>query len=344
MMNSPIYNPPNPYCGLVPGGGLQTGILIKVNGRATPSANQFAVNLQLGPRVNPRDDLALHLSPIFMHPQRVVRNSLQNLTWGVEESHGGFPFSQGGSFEIIILVEYNCYKIAVNGYHFTEFNHRLPFSHVSHLIIDGDVQINSILFEMLHSGSSPRHQPSNAPMPPYPATSGSAGMPPYPNQPGGQYGQPPMPPQMGSFPTTGVGYAAGAPNMNYQQPYPSAYPTQAGMPPNAYPNAYPSTSAGYGMQAPPGYVGKPKKNKGIFSGSGLLPAAGAVGGTILGASLLSRAIPKVKMFKGPKFFKHKGFKHKGFGFGGKSAGFFGKGPKFGKFGKFKGPKFKGPKW
>lgn len=94
---------------------------------------------------------------------------------------------------------------------------------------------------------------------------------------------------------------------------------------------------------------------------GLLPAAGAIGGTILGASLLSRAIPKTKLFKGkfklfdlkqityksflnhkgPKFFKHKGFKHKGYGFGGgfmgkSKGGFFGKGPKFGKFGKFKG--------
>lgn len=37
---------------------------------------------------------------------------------------------------------------------------------------------------------------------------------------------------------------------------------------------------------------------------------------MLGASLLSRAVPKMKLFKGPKFFKHKfGGKHKGFGFG-----------------------------
>lgn len=79
-------------------------------------------------RVNPRDDLALHLSPVFTHPQRVVRNSLQSLQWGPEESTGGNPFTPGQQFEVIILVEYNCYKIAINGFHFTEFIHRYEFS------------------------------------------------------------------------------------------------------------------------------------------------------------------------------------------------------------------------
>lgn len=69
--------------------------MIKINGITRPSPISFAINLQLGPRVNPRDDLALHLSPIFTHPQRVVRNSLQQLTWGAEESHGG-------KFELIL--------------------------------------------------------------------------------------------------------------------------------------------------------------------------------------------------------------------------------------------------
>lgn len=51
-----------PYVGLVPGGSLQPNLLIKVNGTVSRTPNAFAVNLQLGPRVNPRDDLALHLS------------------------------------------------------------------------------------------------------------------------------------------------------------------------------------------------------------------------------------------------------------------------------------------
>jgi len=168
-MNQPIYNPPMPYQGLVPGGALQPNLMIKINGTTLPGANQFAINLQLGPRVNPRDDLALHLSPVFTHPQRVVRNSLQNLTWGPEESAGGNPFSPGQPFEVIILVEYNSYKIAINGFHFTEFVHRLPFNHVSHLTIDGDVSVNYIVYEMLNSG----HQPQASQATPYPAGAGN---------------------------------------------------------------------------------------------------------------------------------------------------------------------------
>ena len=68
--------------------------MIKINGAVRPNANAFAINLQLGPRVNPRDDLALHFSPVFTHPQRVVRNSLQSLVWGAEESHNGKVFNK----------------------------------------------------------------------------------------------------------------------------------------------------------------------------------------------------------------------------------------------------------
>lgn len=67
-----------------------------------------------------------------------------------------------------------------------------PFAvQVSHLTIDGDVILNSILFEMLNSGSSPRHQTSTGAIPPYPSyssgSSGSAGMPPYPINQSGIY-------------------------------------------------------------------------------------------------------------------------------------------------------------
>jgi len=178
MMNQPIYNPRIPFCELVPGGALQQNLMIKINGTVLPGASQFCVNLQLGPRVNPRDDLALHLSPVFTHPQRVVRNSLQQLQWGPEESSGGNPFTPGQQFEIIILVEYNAYKIAINGFHFTEFMYRLPFNHVSHLTIDGDVSVNYIVYEMLNAGGQ-THQPHMSSSTPYPAGAGAIGMPPY---------------------------------------------------------------------------------------------------------------------------------------------------------------------
>lgn len=65
----------------------------------------------------------------------------------------------------------------------------MPYNHVSHLTIDGDCNISSILYEMLNTGSSPHHPPGGPqPLPPYP-TGGhsSSGMPPYPMGPSGNY-------------------------------------------------------------------------------------------------------------------------------------------------------------
>ena len=128
----------------------------------------FAINLQCGPSVNPRDDIALHLSPVFTPPPRVVRNSLQTQRWGPEESFGGFPFMSGQPFEVMVLIDSDHFKIAINGSHFTEFRHRLPLQRITHLSIDGDVTIGSITYE---GTPQPSYAPPSAPM---------AGAPPYP--------------------------------------------------------------------------------------------------------------------------------------------------------------------
>lgn len=71
---------------------------------------RFAINLQCGPNTNPRDDIALHLSPRFME-NYVMRSSLQNQSWGGEENHGSMPLSRGQNFEIIILCDPAHFKV-----------------------------------------------------------------------------------------------------------------------------------------------------------------------------------------------------------------------------------------
>ena len=71
---------------------------------------RFAVNLQCGPNLNPRDDLAFHISPRF-HERAVVRNSLVSGQWGSEERHGNFPFQAGSGFEILLLCDATHYKV-----------------------------------------------------------------------------------------------------------------------------------------------------------------------------------------------------------------------------------------
>jgi hypothetical protein len=64
--------------------------------------------------MNPRDDIALHISPRFDGPMsKVVRNSLQGGQWGIEENFGHFPFSPDAPFEILILVDVDMFKVRI---------------------------------------------------------------------------------------------------------------------------------------------------------------------------------------------------------------------------------------
>lgn len=134
-----------PYRGLIPS-GVFPGRMIRVQGRIHPSAQRFAINLQCGPNTEPRDNIAIHFSPQF-DTRKVVRNSLQNLMWGPEESLGYFPFTPGQPFEVILLCETSHFKIAVNEQHYTEFEHRMAYQLISHITVDGDVDLTAVRFE-----------------------------------------------------------------------------------------------------------------------------------------------------------------------------------------------------
>ncbi|XP_023209564.1 formin-like protein 12 isoform X2 [Centruroides sculpturatus] len=286
MCAQPIINPALPFVGAIPG-GLQPGRMIRVQGVAHPNARCFSINLQCGPGSSSQDDIALHLSPVFSPPPRLVRNSLQNQQWGPEESHGPyFPFVVGQNFEILILTEGDEYKIAVNGQHFCEFKHRIPIYRVTSLSINGEATINQINYE---GTVSPMQQPSaggfsggfisppgmptsTSPLPPQ-AYSGSNPIPPpptsygqqpYPTQPGGvhyqtnPYGAPPLPPGSNPYGTPPV------------PPGSSPYgPSPYGVPPGGYSSGYPhgsKQSGGLGSLLPSGLAA----GLGALAGSALL--------------------------------------------------------------------------
>ncbi|XP_077290863.1 uncharacterized protein LOC143914490 isoform X2 [Arctopsyche grandis] len=217
-MAQPVYNPPIPYLGPIPG-GCQPGQMITIDGFIPNHAQRFAINIQCGPGVNPRDDIALHINVRF--PEMcIVRNNLQSMNWGAEDVSGGMPLSPGKNFQAILLCEQQSFKLALNGQHFCEFQHRTPIYRVSHLTIDGDVTISMIQFQ----GSSPSYQPGswNSPMgmasapsmeapPPY------GPPPPYSNQP--VYTQSTVPLSYSSMPHVG-GFQPPAPIGGYQPPPP----------------------------------------------------------------------------------------------------------------------------
>lgn len=263
-MELPIVNPPNPYVGTL---RVFPGTMVRVSGRPRPNATRFAINFQTGPSLNPRDDLALHLSPCFT-PPRVVRNSLRHGAWGLEEAWGtGVVVSPHQPFEIIILAEHDQFKIAINGGHYCEFKYRISYQEITHLTIDGDVDIDRIIISS--QSYTPTYQtnqpsaPSTNTAPPYPPSSSVPGMPTpgmYPTlNPGGPmpaaagYSQPAAPsgyPPAASMPPgpmpTGAGYMSGYPQAGGQNPYPQMPPGQSGPYPQASHMGGPApTGAGY---------------------------------------------------------------------------------------------------
>lgn len=75
---------------------------------------RFSINLQCGPNVSPRrDDVALHVSLDFGR-RVVVRNSIQNMSWGIEETYGDMPVFPGQPFDIIITSDASQFTVIFN--------------------------------------------------------------------------------------------------------------------------------------------------------------------------------------------------------------------------------------
>lgn len=271
-MAAPLYNPAVPFTGFIQGGFLP-GKMVRIQGSSLPSANRFAINLQCGPNTAPRDDIAFHLSPRFSE-NCIARNSLQNVNWGPEENYGHMPIMRGQYFEIIILCEAGQFKIAVNGQHFTEFPHRIPYQRVTYLTVDGDVTLSLIQYEggeMSGMGYVPPPAMTPGFVPPLPTGAGPIPYPPAPTSyptypPASTASYPQAPGPVASYPQAPGPYpvAQGAPyGYQQQQPYAMGYPP----PPPGYP------------PVPPGYV-QGSSNKGV---GGLLDKAGAAIGSVFGS-------------------------------------------------------------
>ncbi|XP_030633134.1 galectin-9-like [Chanos chanos] len=141
----PFYNPKIPFTGSIQG-GLQNGKSIIVSGRVLPGANRFHVNLQCGSRSGA--DVALHFNPRYdSSSPYVVTNTYQGSKWGSEERTYQAPIPAGSPFTLMILAELNSYKISLNGAHLMEYRHRLPFTMVDTIFVDGMVEVNSIAFQ-----------------------------------------------------------------------------------------------------------------------------------------------------------------------------------------------------
>ncbi|XP_020834059.1 galectin-4 isoform X2 [Phascolarctos cinereus] len=143
----PYYNPTLPYNREIPG-GLRSGMSIYVQGVASSHMKRFHVNFVL-----PGGDIAFHFNPRFDGWDKVVFNTKQGGNWGKEERKRSMPFRKGDAFELVFTVLDEHYKVIVNGSPFYEYGHRIPLQKVTHLQVDGDLELQSINF--LGGGPSP---------------------------------------------------------------------------------------------------------------------------------------------------------------------------------------------
>ncbi|KAE8736660.1 Galectin [Frankliniella occidentalis] len=124
-------------------GAMHPGRAIAIYGNIPHHASRFVINLQCGGAPASVSDIALHISVRF-DQNCVVRNTQQGGGWQHEERDGGLPLRRGGHFQMLIMCEGHGFKIALNGQHFREFRHRMPFQRVTHVSAEGDVHINSV--------------------------------------------------------------------------------------------------------------------------------------------------------------------------------------------------------
>ncbi|KAL0972717.1 hypothetical protein UPYG_G00193860 [Umbra pygmaea] len=137
----PVYNPCIPYLGPIYG-GLRCGMSIYVQGVVPHHATRFHMNLQCTQMEG--CDIGFHISPCFRGWDKVVFNHFQGDRWGSEEKTHHMPFRKGEIFEMVIIVDQECYEVRVNGEHFHRFNHRMPVESLNFLQISGDITIQTI--------------------------------------------------------------------------------------------------------------------------------------------------------------------------------------------------------
>ncbi|XP_042246845.1 galectin-8 [Thunnus maccoyii] len=137
-----FLNPAIPFAGTILG-GLLPGEMVLVQGSVPPKADRFQLDFTCGSSVTPRADVAFHFNPRF-NKKSVVCNTLEKERWGKEEILYEMPFAAGATFELIILVLKDTFKVAVNGAHVLEYKHRLDLERVDTLLISGKVKVDAI--------------------------------------------------------------------------------------------------------------------------------------------------------------------------------------------------------
>lgn len=114
---------------------LRPGCVIELSGNIKSGTQRFSINLMTS-----CGDVALHVNPRF-DKEHVVYNTYSGGTWQEEEFSKVSTLEQGIDFKAQIHVTEMAYEIELNGKHVADFRHRMLFTEVDKLRLDGDVTL-----------------------------------------------------------------------------------------------------------------------------------------------------------------------------------------------------------
>ncbi|KAH7636258.1 hypothetical protein HUG17_10228 [Dermatophagoides farinae] len=160
---SVVRNPSLPVCFSIPNGSLELGTLISIYATITSGGRRFRIDFFQGkcPHIygdgvrcesnDNENNIAFHFNPRIGGGTDgrdvVVLNSFCDGQWGLEERHqDAFPFQSDTPFRMMILVESDGFKVAVDGRHSYEFKHRCDFRDIARIHIEGNLILDLVEF------------------------------------------------------------------------------------------------------------------------------------------------------------------------------------------------------
>ncbi|XP_060779272.1 uncharacterized protein LOC132887734 isoform X2 [Neoarius graeffei] len=135
-VSDPVSNPALPYVAAIPG-WLKQDIAFVFQGIAPEDNNRFSINFKTGP--SDGDDIAFHYNPRI--GSITALNSFRNGSWELQIDAPVKPFTSGGAFTVLIVINSQGYEVYVNGFKHCTFNHRIPLEKVSTVHVGGKVSL-----------------------------------------------------------------------------------------------------------------------------------------------------------------------------------------------------------
>lgn len=132
---------------------LQSGNIIKIEGRVKMLPYSFLINLQNSESRLPHPNIQLHVNGRYNYSQKkstknlLVLNSWINEAWGTEKTltSGSLPMP-GNDFVITINCKEDHFKVHTHEYMALDFPYRSPLQDVKFIHIQGDIFVHSVTF------------------------------------------------------------------------------------------------------------------------------------------------------------------------------------------------------